>query len=105
MFYVKPLTKVIRNETLQGLLFHEAPQGALTQLYAGTMPDALKFNGEVRFDFNLRSISQALCSDVLEQFMIPWARLGRCNKDAYNEDLGCRVWEWCEKEIKAFENR
>lgn len=25
------------------------PMGALTQLYAGTMPDALQYNGEVSF--------------------------------------------------------
>ena len=30
------------------LILYPAPQGALTQLYAGTMPEALNHNGEVR---------------------------------------------------------
>ncbi|KAH9932806.1 NAD(P)-binding protein [Epithele typhae] len=56
--------------------------GALTQLYAGTMPDALKLNGE---------------------FMIPWARPGKCKKEMYDPELGRRVWEWLDGEVKAFE--
>ena len=31
----------------QNLSLYPAPYGALTQLYAGTMPEALKHNGEV----------------------------------------------------------
>lgn len=30
------------------LLLYPTPMGALTQLYAGTMPEALNYNGEVR---------------------------------------------------------
>lgn len=30
------------------LLLYPAPFGALTQLFAGTMPEALNYNGEVR---------------------------------------------------------
>ena len=37
--------------------------------------------------------------------MIPWARLGKCKKEAYDDELGKRLWEWCEKEVKAFEAR
>lgn len=29
------------------LLLYPAPDGALTQLFAGTMPEALNYNGEV----------------------------------------------------------
>ena len=32
----------------QGALLYPAPYGALTQLFAGTMPEALNYNGEVR---------------------------------------------------------
>ena len=32
----------------QNLSLYPAPYGALTQLYAGTMPEALQHNGEVR---------------------------------------------------------
>ena len=38
----------LRDANFQGLFFHKASKGALTQLYAGTMSDALKLNGEVR---------------------------------------------------------
>ena len=32
------------------VLFYPTPYGALTQLFAGTMPEALNYNGEVRPD-------------------------------------------------------
>ena len=35
--------------------------------------------------------------------MIPWARRGKCKKEAYDQDLGKRVWAWLEGEVKAFE--
>ncbi|TFK84291.1 NAD(P)-binding protein [Polyporus arcularius HHB13444] len=56
--------------------------GALTQLYAGTMPEALNYNGE---------------------FLIPWARPGKCKAEAYDEDLGRSVWQWLEDAVKAHE--
>ncbi|KAI0754737.1 NAD(P)-binding protein [Daedaleopsis nitida] len=54
------------------LFFYPASQGALTQLFAGTMPEALNYNGE---------------------FLIPWARLGTCRPEAYDDELGQRVWQ------------
>ena len=32
----------------RAFIVYPAPYGALTQLYAGTMPEALNYNGEVR---------------------------------------------------------
>ena len=47
-----PLTTAVRSSpesSIQELtILYPAPQGALTQLYAGTMPEALNYNGEVR---------------------------------------------------------
>ncbi|KAI0754739.1 NAD(P)-binding protein [Daedaleopsis nitida] len=62
------------------LFLYPASQGALTQLFAGTMPEALNYNGE---------------------FLIPWARLGVCRPEAYDDALGERLWKWLEDETKA----
>ncbi|KAI0754733.1 NAD(P)-binding protein [Daedaleopsis nitida] len=59
---------------------YPTPQGALTQLYAGTMPEALNRNGE---------------------FFIPWARPGVCRPEAYDDELGQRLWQWLEDETRA----
>ncbi|KAH9932808.1 NAD(P)-binding protein [Epithele typhae] len=61
--------------------FYPAPYGAITQLYAGTMPEPLEHNGE---------------------FMIPWARRGKCRKEAYDEDLGDRLWAWLQEEVRPY---
>ncbi|KAH9949537.1 hypothetical protein B0H21DRAFT_728453 [Amylocystis lapponica] len=53
--------------------------GALTQLWAGTMPETLNYNGE---------------------FLIPWARVGKCRKEAYDEEIGKRLWSWLEEQVK-----
>ena len=41
----------IQNATI----LYPAPYGALTQLFAGTMPEALNYNGEVRWSHVDRS--------------------------------------------------
>ncbi|KAI0350182.1 NAD-P-binding protein [Trametes cingulata] len=63
-------------------MLYPTPYGALTQLFAGTMPEALNYNGE---------------------FMIPWARLGECREEAYDPEVGERLWKWLEEQVKAFE--
>ncbi|EED81510.1 predicted protein [Postia placenta Mad-698-R] len=64
--YVSPLKRRLLN-----LLLYPASQGALTQLWAGTMPETLDYNGK---------------------FLIPWARVGRCRKEAYDDQIGERLW-------------
>ncbi|RPD56664.1 NAD(P)-binding protein [Lentinus tigrinus ALCF2SS1-7] len=73
------LPKVVRM-ILTAVLLYPTPYGALTQLFAGTMPKALKYNGE---------------------FLIPWARLGKCRPEAYDDEVGERLWKWLEEEAKA----
>ncbi|KAJ3485818.1 hypothetical protein NLI96_g4702 [Meripilus lineatus] len=62
------------------VLLHPAWKGALTQLYAGTMPEALNHNGE---------------------FFIPWARVGRCRDEAYDDGIGERLWDWLQDQVKS----
>ncbi|KAI0754734.1 NAD(P)-binding protein [Daedaleopsis nitida] len=62
------------------MFLYPPSKGALTQLFAGTMPEALNHNGE---------------------FFIPWARVGRCRPEAYDDELGQRLWQWLEDETKA----
>nr|VWO99675.1 Alpha-crystallin (Acr) (14 kDa antigen) (16 kDa antigen) (HSP 16.3) (Nox16) [Ganoderma boninense] len=73
--YMSSFGKKILNLSL-----YPAPYGALTQLYAGTMPEALKHNGE---------------------FFIPWARVGKCRPEAYDDEIGERLWKWLGDEVKA----
>ncbi|KAI0932764.1 hypothetical protein AcW2_001294 [Taiwanofungus camphoratus] len=62
------------------LALYPAPQGALTQLWAGTMPQALDNNGK---------------------FLIPWARVGVCRKEAYDDVIGGRLWTWLQEQVKG----
>ncbi|KAH8101393.1 NAD(P)-binding protein [Cristinia sonorae] len=47
-------------------------QGAVSLLWAGTMPEAIQHNG---------------------QYIVPWAHVGRCRKEMYDRALGEQVWE------------
>ncbi|KAM5535833.1 hypothetical protein V8D89_010451 [Ganoderma adspersum] len=60
------------------LILYPTPYGALTQLWAGTMPEAVNFNGE---------------------FLIPWARPGKCRPEAYDPVIGERLWNWLEEQV------
>ncbi|KAI0772872.1 NAD(P)-binding protein [Trametes elegans] len=71
-----------RRKVVDTLLLYPTPYGALTQLFAGTMPEALNYNGE---------------------FLIPWARLGRCRDETYDPGVGEQLWQWLEEQVKAFE--
>ncbi|CAL1712018.1 unnamed protein product [Somion occarium] len=69
-------TKIIKA------MLYPASNGALTQLWGGTMPETLQYNGE---------------------FFIPWARVGRCRDEAYDSEIGERLWNYLEEETKAFQ--
>ncbi|KAH8101379.1 NAD-P-binding protein [Cristinia sonorae] len=56
-------------------------QGALSQLWAGTMPGAVEHNGE---------------------YIIPWVHAGRCREEAYDLTLGERVWNTLLEQTKDF---
>ncbi|OCH84298.1 NAD(P)-binding protein [Obba rivulosa] len=60
-------------------ILYPAPYGALTQLWGGLMPEPLKYNGE---------------------FLIPWARLGKCRREAYDGAIGERLWSYLQEQVK-----
>ncbi|KAH9945581.1 NAD(P)-binding protein [Amylocystis lapponica] len=65
---------------LMFMIMYPPPLGALTQLWGGTMPEAVNHNGE---------------------YLIPWARVGKCRKEAYDAEIGRRLWEWLEAEVRG----
>ena len=36
------------------------------------------------------------------QFMIPWARAGKCRDEVYDPAVGERLWSWLEDAVKSF---
>ncbi|KAI5115554.1 hypothetical protein M0805_001883 [Coniferiporia weirii] len=64
---------------IMNLMMYPAPLGALTQLWAGTMPETAEYNGK---------------------YLIPWARLGEPRKDTQDPETGVKLWEWLEEQVK-----
>lgn len=64
----------------QKALGFPAKMGALGQLWAGTMPEPLEHNGE---------------------YVIPWAKIGKTRKEAYDPEVGRKLREYLEKETKG----
>jgi len=62
------------------LILYHASYGALTQLWAGTMPDSIDHNGK---------------------FLIPWARVGDPGAPARDERLAEKLWTWLEEQVKG----
>ncbi|THH03891.1 hypothetical protein EW145_g5923 [Phellinidium pouzarii] len=56
-----------------------ASKGALTQLWAGTMPETAEYNGK---------------------YLIPWARLGKASAESQDPETGKQLWEWFEAQVK-----
>ncbi|EIM82656.1 NAD-P-binding protein [Stereum hirsutum FP-91666 SS1] len=69
---------------LSKIISYPTPLGALTQLYAGTMPEGAKFNGK---------------------YLIPWARLGTATPESQDPKLGKKLWEYMEGEVARFESQ
>ncbi|KAJ7170180.1 NAD-binding protein [Mycena filopes] len=53
--------------------------GALPQLFAGTSPEGVGFNGK---------------------FIVPWGRLGPARKDTRDPKLGRELWTWLEEQVQ-----
>jgi len=73
---------------------------AITSLCAGTDPDASQLNGKVRV-IRPPELSR-LTGHVkyLFQYLTAWARLTLPSKKALNSQLGTRLWDWCEEQVK-----
>jgi len=74
-----------RNHSLGGRLVSmlnptlpDAKMGALTQLWAGTMPEGAELGGK---------------------YCIPWARVGTAKKATDDPELGQKLWAWCEEQV------
>jgi len=67
---------------MRALMLYPTSLGAITQLYAGTAPEAAQHNGK---------------------FLIPWARVGDHTQASNNPENAVRLWEWLEAQVKAWE--
>ncbi|KAG9309544.1 hypothetical protein JVU11DRAFT_10522 [Chiua virens] len=63
----------------QHVILYDTPFGALTQLYAGTMPEAAELNGK---------------------YLVPWARVGTPLQETQELELGKALWDWLEEQVK-----
>lgn len=61
------------------MMLKPAEYGVLTQLYAGTAPEAAQMNG---------------------QYLIPWARVGRAAGKGRDPKLGRKLWEYMEEQVR-----
>lgn len=67
------------ERALSGWMLYPQQLGVLTQLYAGTTPEALKLNGK---------------------YMIPWARVGKAHKATDDPAQATKLWEWLDAQVK-----
>lgn len=77
-------TELLRNKAgiiqlLSGVVLYHASYGALTQLYAGTSPEAATLSG---------------------QHLVPWARVGECRSDTQDPQLGKELWTYLEEQVE-----
>jgi len=65
---------------LTTLILYDPPYGPLTQLWAGTSPEAADLNGK---------------------YLIPWARVGEPGKSGRDPKLALELWTWLEEQVAA----
>ncbi|KAI6032762.1 hypothetical protein F5J12DRAFT_796251 [Pisolithus orientalis] len=63
---------------ISSILLYDVSYGAITQLYAGTSPDAVSLGGE---------------------YLIPWARIGKPCADTQDPQLGRELWTYMEEQV------
>lgn len=61
------------------VVLHPTPMGAITQLWAGTSPEAVNLNGK---------------------YLVPWAREGPVRKETKDVALGEKLWTWLNDQVK-----
>ncbi|KAH9005636.1 NAD-P-binding protein [Lactarius hatsudake] len=64
---------------IEQMIGYDVSYGAITSLYAGTAPAAGELNGK---------------------YLTVWARVAVPSKNALNAELGKKLWEWCEEQVK-----
>ncbi|KAJ7102697.1 NAD(P)-binding protein [Mycena epipterygia] len=60
-------------------LCHSPPMGAITQLWAGTAPEAAAANGK---------------------YLVPWARIESPHRDTLDPGTGAKLWQWLEDQVR-----
>jgi len=75
--------------------------GALTLLWAGTSPEGRHLNGQVVFSDFVMTFE---VFTNFQQYLIPWARLGKASPPAEDPALGKKLWEYMDSEVQSFEN-
>ncbi|KAJ1309496.1 hypothetical protein OPQ81_006271 [Rhizoctonia solani] len=65
---------------IYALAFYPPSQGALTQLWAGTMPETLNYSGK---------------------YLVPWGRVGDMPPAAQDDKLAEKLWVWLEEQVKG----
>ncbi|KAH0836337.1 hypothetical protein J3R83DRAFT_7889 [Lanmaoa asiatica] len=60
-------------------ILYDTSYGALSQLYAGTMPEAAALGGK---------------------YLVPWARVSTPLKETQDPELGKKLWDWLEEQVK-----
>ena len=76
--------------------FEYAP---ITQLWAGTAPEAADMNGKVGlFAFCFRTLL-----DSLLKYVIPWGKLGKPHPAVNDEALTAELWAWLEARVVEYE--
>ncbi|KAH8822871.1 NAD-binding protein [Flagelloscypha sp. PMI_526] len=68
------------EKTILNWIQHPAQIGALSSLYAATMPEAAKLNGK---------------------YLVPWAQVGTPSLAAQNQESAEKLWNWLEDEVKV----
>ncbi|KAH8077728.1 NAD-P-binding protein [Cristinia sonorae] len=71
-------------KSMTNLFFVSPSQGALSQLWSGTMPEAVEHNG---------------------QYIVPWAHAGKCRDEMYDRGVGEQVWNILSEQVKDFQTR
>ncbi|KAG6850276.1 hypothetical protein H0H93_015533 [Arthromyces matolae] len=69
--------------SIKALQIYPVELGAISQLWAGTSPEAAKLNGK---------------------FVIPWANIGTPRKETLDVSLGGDLWDWLDEQVKEFIN-
>jgi hypothetical protein len=79
------------------MMCYDVPYGAISSLYAGTAPAAAELNGKV-------SVScvqfRPPVMDPPFQYLTTWARVTLPHQKALDTELGKKLWEWCEEQVK-----
>jgi hypothetical protein len=80
------------------MMTYPVSYGVISSLYAGTDPAAGELNGKVGHGVFPLPVSPS--NGTPFQYLTCWARVTLPHKRALDTDLGKKLWEWCEEQVK-----